>query len=101
STATARATVRDHAQVLMPETDVLLPGASVSSPVDTGARPRNRKPWAAEERIALAASAHPTERAGGDAEASKPLSNAAGDHNQAMMELGATICLPRAPLCDQ
>jgi A/G-specific adenine glycosylase len=25
--------------------------------------------------------------------------NAAGDHNQAMMELGATICLPRAPLC--
>ena len=27
--------------------------------------------------------------------------NAAGDHNQAMMELGATICLPRGPLCDQ
>lgn len=25
--------------------------------------------------------------------------SAAGDHNQAMMELGATICLPRAPLC--
>ncbi|MGD0443231.1 MAG: A/G-specific adenine glycosylase [Edaphobacter sp.] len=25
--------------------------------------------------------------------------NIAGDHNQAMMELGATICLPRAPLC--
>jgi len=25
--------------------------------------------------------------------------NAAGDHNQAMMELGATVCLPRAPLC--
>jgi A/G-specific adenine glycosylase len=25
--------------------------------------------------------------------------NAAGDHNQAMMELGATLCLPRAPLC--
>ncbi len=24
-----------------------------------------------------------------------------GDHNQAMMELGATICLPRAPLCLQ
>ena len=31
------------------------------------------------------------------AEATK--TNAAGDHNQAMMELGATICLPRAPLC--
>jgi A/G-specific adenine glycosylase len=28
-----------------------------------------------------------------------PQGNAAGDHNQAMMELGATICLPRAPLC--
>ena len=27
--------------------------------------------------------------------------NAAGDHNQAVMELGATICLPRAPLCLQ
>jgi len=27
--------------------------------------------------------------------------NAAGDHNQAMMELGATVCLPRAPLCSQ
>lgn len=27
--------------------------------------------------------------------------NAAGDHNQAMMELGATICLPREPLCLQ
>lgn len=28
-------------------------------------------------------------------------SNPAGDHNQAMMELGATICLPKAPLCLQ
>jgi A/G-specific adenine glycosylase len=27
--------------------------------------------------------------------------NPAGDHNQAMMELGATICLPRSPLCGQ
>ena len=25
--------------------------------------------------------------------------NPPGDHNQAMMELGATLCLPRAPLC--
>jgi A/G-specific adenine glycosylase len=32
---------------------------------------------------------------------SRPRGNAAGDHNQAMMELGATICLPRAPLCLQ
>jgi A/G-specific adenine glycosylase len=28
-------------------------------------------------------------------------SNPPGDHNQAMMELGATICLPRQPLCLQ
>ncbi len=27
--------------------------------------------------------------------------NPAGDHNQAMMELGATVCLPRAPLCGE
>ena len=27
--------------------------------------------------------------------------NAAGDHNQAMMELGATVCLPHAPLCSE
>jgi A/G-specific adenine glycosylase len=27
--------------------------------------------------------------------------NAAGDHNQAMMELGAMLCLPKAPLCLQ
>jgi A/G-specific adenine glycosylase len=27
--------------------------------------------------------------------------NAPGDHNQAMMELGAMICLPRSPLCLQ
>jgi A/G-specific adenine glycosylase len=25
--------------------------------------------------------------------------NAAGDHNEAMMELGATVCLPKSPLC--
>lgn len=27
--------------------------------------------------------------------------HAAGDHNQAMMELGAMICVPRSPLCSQ
>lgn len=27
--------------------------------------------------------------------------NAPGDHNQAMMELGATICLPKGPMCLQ
>jgi A/G-specific adenine glycosylase len=29
----------------------------------------------------------------------KERSNPPGDHNQAMMELGATICLPRQPMC--
>ena len=29
----------------------------------------------------------------------KERSNPPGDHNQAMMELGATVCLPRQPLC--
>lgn len=29
----------------------------------------------------------------------KERSNPPGDHNQAMMELGATLCLPRQPLC--
>ena len=33
------------------------------------------------------------------ARALDPNTNAAGDHNQAMMELGATICLPKSPLC--
>ncbi len=27
--------------------------------------------------------------------------NAAGDHNQAMMELGAMVCLPKKPLCGE
>jgi A/G-specific adenine glycosylase len=34
------------------------------------------------------------------AQALVPITNA-GDHNQAMMELGATVCLPRGPLCGQ
>jgi A/G-specific adenine glycosylase len=31
----------------------------------------------------------------------KSSGNPPGDHNQAMMELGATVCLPRSPLCLQ
>ena len=100
ATAIARAEVRDQAQVLMPEADPLAPATSLSTRVIANTGPRNRKPWAAEERIALAASAHPTERAGGEAEAPIAMSSVAGDHNQAMMELGATVCLPRAPLCN-
>ena len=42
-------------------------------------------------------------RAAGDlvppAAARRGKSNPPGDHNQAMMELGATLCLPRGPLC--
>ena len=34
------------------------------------------------------------------ASAAEP-ANGPGDHNQAMMELGATICLPKGPLCLQ
>jgi A/G-specific adenine glycosylase len=33
--------------------------------------------------------------------AAREVGNAAGDHNQAMMELGAMVCLPRSPLCLQ
>jgi A/G-specific adenine glycosylase len=29
------------------------------------------------------------------------IANPPGDHNQAMMELGATVCVPRGPLCLQ
>jgi len=35
------------------------------------------------------------------AERNLPARNLPGEHNQAMMELGATICLPRSPLCLQ
>jgi A/G-specific adenine glycosylase len=64
-------------------------------------KPRSGGVWDASERIALAASAHPTAQAGGDGTYPHLTSNPAGDHNQAMMELGATLCLPRAPLCLQ
>ncbi len=43
--------------------------------------------------------ARASRREAGLEEADRP--NPAGDHNQAMMELGATICLPREPLCLQ
>lgn len=39
----------------------------------------------------------PAARGGKDS----PKGNLPGDHNQAMMELGATVCLPRSPLCLQ
>ena len=103
ATAAARAFVREQAQALLPKSDVPLPQNASDSQVVAGkpVRARSSGAWDANERIAMAASAHPTERAGGDDEPERPADNAAGDHNQAMMELGATVCLPRAPLCMQ
>jgi A/G-specific adenine glycosylase len=55
---------------------------------------RAEDPSAAGRRFVReqAAALVPPKRLSGD-------TNAAGDHNQAMMELGATICLPKSPLC--
>ncbi|HEX3730734.1 MAG TPA: hypothetical protein VHV47_13065, partial [Opitutaceae bacterium] len=98
--AASRAFIRAQAQGLMPE--VAPAAAPVETEVVSGpvARPRSWG-WDASDRIALAASAHPTAPAGGEGAYPHLTSNAAGDHNQAMMELGATMCLPRAPLCLQ
>ena len=105
ATATARAFVRIQAQALMPggENPHASPDAHNNAVPGrtTSGRKSRAKPWDAAERIALAASARPAERAGGDAGPARPANNEPGDHNQAMMELGATICLPRAPLCNQ
>ncbi|MGA1983140.1 MAG: A/G-specific adenine glycosylase [Acidobacteriaceae bacterium] len=101
ATASDRAFIRAQAQALMP------PAPQASSPPDSefvsepASRPRGTGVWDASERIALAASAHPTAPAGGDGTYPHLVTNPAGDHNQALMELGATICLPRAPLCLQ
>ena len=93
ATSAVRAFVRAQAQALMP--------GGVDAENDTAARIPAARGWDASERIALAASAHPMEPAGGDEVRPHLEENEAGDHNQAMMELGATICLPRAPLCLQ
>jgi A/G-specific adenine glycosylase len=100
ATAAARAFVRAQAQALVPHARLLssnLDAQFVSGPIS---KTRSAGVWDASERIALAASADPTAPAGGD-RSHPPASNVAGDHNQAMMELGATVCLPRAPLCLQ
>jgi A/G-specific adenine glycosylase len=96
ATAAERAYIRVQAQALIPRTTK--PGGDVRHGAAPAARARGGKGWDASERIALAASVRPTEPAGGSV-VRHPASNAAGDHNQAMMELGATVCLPRAPLC--
>ncbi len=108
-----RAFIRTQAKALLPVTlNQALPAASALN----SRRSRPAGMWDANERIAIAAAARPTGLAGDHNDASSdddtdedgaalrstlPAANAAGDHNQAMMELGATICLPRAPLCLQ
>jgi A/G-specific adenine glycosylase len=98
-TAAARAFVRAQALALMPRTLGLAQADDSHAGSGPASRARGGWRWDADERIALAASAHPTEPAGGSDVVTRPASNPAGDHNQAMMELGATVCLPRTPLC--
>ena len=92
--AELRTFLRTQAQALVPPKYIRTPAT------DRQHTPRSTV-WDASARIAIAAAAQPEALAGGDDDQpSRPLTtNAAGDHNQAMMELGATICLPRAPLC--
>jgi A/G-specific adenine glycosylase len=97
SSAAGRAFVRATAQSLIPP--VLSPAGNRAARTALRSAP---KAWSASDRIALAAAAEPAARPTGTADYPAPLErNPAGDHNQAMMELGATICLPRAPLCLQ
>jgi A/G-specific adenine glycosylase len=103
ATAASRAFIRAQAQALMPEAVVSESesGHDENAGAVPASRARGMGMWDAAERIALAASAHPTEPAGGSEVVARAETNAAGDHNQAMMELGATVCLPRAPLCSE
>jgi A/G-specific adenine glycosylase len=90
-TAALRVFVKEQAQALMPDP---VRAELAAKTVHFGGH------WTPEERRALAAAAAPMEQAG--MEVAKPVrSTTAGDHNQAMMELGAMICLPKAPLCLQ
>ena len=57
-------------------------------------KPEDRSAAARAQMQRLATALVPRER-------KTPKVNPAGDWNQAMMELGATVCLPRGPLCLQ
>jgi A/G-specific adenine glycosylase len=61
------------------------------------------KTAAARARVAKVAQTlvPPPGKGRGRAKGKGPKANPPGDHNQAMMELGATICVPRGPLCLQ
>jgi len=98
-TASDRAFVRAQAQALMPHAPLLTSRLDSQFVAEPASRPRDAGVWDASERVALAASAHPAAPAGGEGTYPHLSSNPAGDHNQAMMELGATICVPRKPLC--
>jgi A/G-specific adenine glycosylase len=99
ATAAARGFIRTQAQALIPMMRALewIPESEFVSDLSVKTRPAGE--WDAAERIALAASARPTGPAGGDEARAQLTENPAGEHNQAMMELGAMVCLPRAPLC--
>ena len=92
-TAAMRTFVREQAHRL-------LPGETVPTPESNGKKSKRRpRGWDADERIALAAAVRPLEPVGGDAPQAMVRSSAPGNHNQAMMELGAMVCLPKAPVC--
>jgi A/G-specific adenine glycosylase len=101
ATAAVQAFVRAQAQALMPRAALLQSQLDAQFVSEEPTRPRDGSVWDASERIAIAASAHPVQRAGGHGPLVQVVHSAAGDHNQAMMELGATVCVPRAPLCLQ
>ena len=96
ATAAAKAFIRAQAQALIPHSQT-----GGSGLLDEGTKGRPGGVWTASERRALAATAHPTSPTGGEEPRHHVVDNAAGEHNQAMMELGAMVCLPRAPLCKE
>lgn len=98
--AAGRTFLQMQARALLP------PMATASQPAPASNAHRTSTSWSAADRLAMAVAADPHAQAGTDtvqseAEPTSPSANLAGEHNQAMMELGATICLPRAPLCLQ
>ena len=101
ATAAVRAFIRAQAQALMPDLAVVLAQEDSHIAAGPASRVKVGGVWDASERIALAASARPMEPVGGSETTARLESNPAGDHNQAMMELGATVCLPRGPLCSE
>ena len=100
ATAAARAFIRAQAQALIPGATALPAHKDAESGGQVG-KHRVVTGWDAAERAALAASLHPTSPVGGEEPRAFPAENPFGEHNQAMMELGAMVCLPRVPLCAQ